>query len=115
MSLSTIDSHEWGKLFPLDLNTESDSTLFIQRLFTVTLSVLSSKRHIFSNDHFSLKKLGPLLVPLFTRPTSISEQKRFNSTVFSWVFKYYYFNFPSNSFFSLFRFKVYHKLFPMVI
>ncbi len=44
MSLSTIDSHEWGKLFPLDLNTESDSTLFIQRLFTFTLSALTPKR-----------------------------------------------------------------------
>jgi hypothetical protein len=91
MSLSTIDSREWGKLFPVDINTESDSALFIHRLFTVTLSALTAKRHIFSNDHFSSKKLGPLLVPLFTRPTSISEQKRFNSTVFSWVFKDYFF------------------------
>ncbi len=87
MSLSTIDSREWGKFFPTDLSTESDSALFIHRLFTVTLSALTAKRQIFSNDHFSSKKLGPLFVPLFTRPTSIPEQKRFNSTVFSWVFK----------------------------
>jgi len=89
MSLSTIDSREWNKLFPLDVTTKSDSILFIQRLFTVTLSALTAKRHIFSNDHFSSKKLGSLYVPLFTRPTSITEQKRFNSTVFSWVFKSY--------------------------
>ncbi len=88
MSLSTIDSREWGKLFPSDISTESDSALFIHRLFTVTLSALTSKRHIFSNDHFSFKKLGSLFVPLFTRPTSPIEQKRFNSTVFSWVHKH---------------------------
>jgi len=87
MSLSTIDSREWNKLFPSDISTESDSALFIHRLFTVTLSALTAKRHIFSNDHFSSKKLGSLFVPLFTRPTSTSEQKRFNSTVFSWVLK----------------------------
>jgi hypothetical protein len=53
------------------------------------------------------------LVPLFTRPTSISEQKRFNSTVFSWVFKDYFSpNFPLNC---LFRFKVYLNLFLIVI
>lgn len=86
MSLSTIDSREWGKLFPLEITTKSDSTLFIHRLFTVTLSALTAKRHIFSNDHFSSKKLASFSVPLFTRSASISEQKRFNSTVFSWVF-----------------------------
>ncbi|CAF0852794.1 unnamed protein product [Adineta ricciae] len=85
MSLSTIDSREWGKLFPLELTAKSDSALFIHRLFTVTLSALTAKRHIFSSDHFSSKKLGSLSVPLFTRSTSISEQKRFNSTVFSWI------------------------------
>ena len=95
MSLSTIDSREWGKLFPADISTESESALFIHRLFTVTLSALTAKRHIFSNDHFSSKKLGPLLVPLFTRPKSIAEQKRFNSTFFSWVFKHYFSNFLS--------------------
>lgn len=89
MSLSTIDSREWSKLFPSDVSTESDSALFIHRFFTLTLSALTAKRHIFSNDHFSSKKLGPLYVPLFTRPTLISEQNRFNSTVFSWVLKYY--------------------------
>lgn len=86
MSSSTIDSREWGKFFPSDITTESDSALFIHRLFTVTLSALTAKRQIFSDDHFSSKKLGPLVVPLFTRPTSLSEQKRFNSTVFSWVY-----------------------------
>jgi hypothetical protein len=86
MSLSTIDTREWGKFFPADISTKSDSALFIHRLFTVTLSALTAKRQIFSNDHFSSKKLGPFFVPLFTRPTSMTEQKRFNSTVFSWVF-----------------------------
>ncbi|CAF2578991.1 unnamed protein product [Rotaria sp. Silwood2] len=85
MSMSTFDSREWCKFFPADITTESDSALFIHRLFTVTLSALTAKRHIFSNDHFSSKKLGPLFVPLFTRPTSVVEQKRFNSTVFSWI------------------------------
>ncbi|CAF0739154.1 unnamed protein product [Adineta steineri] len=85
MSSLNLDSREWNKLFPSDINTESDSILFIHRLFTVTLSVLTAKRHIFSNDHFSSKKLGSLFVPLFTRPTSLIEQKRFNSTVFSWI------------------------------
>ena len=87
LSSSKIDSREWGKLFPIEIKTESDSTLFIHRLFTVTLSALTAKRHIFSNDHFSSKKLGNLHVPLFTRPSSSTEQKRFNSTVFSWVFR----------------------------
>ena len=36
---------------------------------------------------FHQKTLGSLIVPLFTRPTAAAEQKRFNSTVFSWVFK----------------------------
>lgn len=83
--MSTIESREWNKLFPVDISSESDSALFIHRLFTVTLSALTAKRRIFSNDHFSSKKLGPLSVPLFTRPASAKEQRRFNSTVFSWV------------------------------
>jgi hypothetical protein len=85
MSSPSIDSREWNKLFPSDIHSEADSALFIHRLFTVTLSALAAKRQIFSNDHFSSKKLGTLLVPLFTRPTSPAEQKRFNTTVFSWV------------------------------
>lgn len=84
--MSTIDPREWCKFFPADITTESDSALFIQRVFTVTLSALTAKRQIFSNDHFSSKKLGSLFVPLFTRPTSVDEQRRFNATVFSWVF-----------------------------
>ena len=47
MSLPTIDSREWAKLFPADISTKSDSALFIHRLFTVTLSALTAKRHIF--------------------------------------------------------------------
>ncbi len=65
MSLSTIDSREWNKLFPADISTQSDSALLIHRLFTATLSALTAKRQIFSNDHFSSKKFGPLFVPLF--------------------------------------------------
>ncbi|CAF3377355.1 unnamed protein product [Rotaria socialis] len=83
--MSTIDSREWCKFFPLDITTESDSTLFLHRMFTVTLSALTARRHIFSNDHFSSKKLGSLFVPLFTRPSPMIEQQRFNSTVFSWI------------------------------
>ena len=83
--MSTIESREWNKLFPVDVSSEADSALFIHRLFTVTLSALTARRRIFSNDHFSSKKLGPLSVPLFTRPASAKEQRRFNSTVFSWV------------------------------
>lgn len=88
--MSIIDSHEWCKFFPADITTEADSTLFIHRIFTVTLSALTARRRIFSNDHFSSKKLGSLYVPLFTRPSSTIEQKRFNSTVFSWVFNCYH-------------------------
>jgi hypothetical protein len=61
MSLSTIDSREWNKLFPADISTQSDSALFIHRLFTVTLSALTAKRQIFSNDHFSSKKTWSLI------------------------------------------------------
>ena len=81
----TIDHREWNKLFPVDTSTGEASALFIQRLFTVTLSALTAKRQIFSDDHFSSKKLGPLTVPLFTRPGSLIEQQKFNKTIFSWV------------------------------
>ena len=83
--MTMIDQREWSKLFPLDTNTFDGSTLFIQRLFTVTLSALTAKRRIFSDEHFSTKKLGRLNVPLFTRPESIIEKQRFTKTVFSWV------------------------------
>ena len=53
---------------------------------TVTLSALTAKRRIFSNDHFSSKKLGPLSVPLFTRPTSAKETTTISiRPFFSWV------------------------------
>ena len=86
--MSTVESREWAKFFPAEIQTETESALFIHRLFTVTLSELTAKRRIFSHDHFSSKKLGPLSVSLFTRPTSVAEQKRFDATVFSWVCKH---------------------------
>ena len=86
--MSTVESREWAKFFPADIQTEAESVLFIHRLFTVTFSELTARRRIFSHDHFSSKKLGPLSVSLFTRPTSVAEQKRFDATVFSWVCKH---------------------------
>jgi hypothetical protein len=85
--MSTIDNREWNKLFPIDIGTEQDSALFIHRLFTVTLSALTCRRSIFSADHFSSKKLGTRVVPLFTRPiSSLEQQQRFEQTIFSWVY-----------------------------
>ena len=86
--MSTVESREWAKFFPAEIQTETESALFIHRLFTVTFSELTAKRRIFSHDHFSSKKLGPLSVSLFTRPNSVSEQRRFDATVFSWVCKH---------------------------
>lgn len=83
--MSMIDQREWNKLFPIDTNSFDASTLFIQRLFTVTLSTLTAKRRIFSSDHFSTKKFGRFNVPLFTRPESPIENQRLTKTVFSWV------------------------------